>query len=127
MIERLRLRNFRRYRDATLRFQPGVNFIEGQNNVGKTSLFYAIEYAFFGRVENFKTIRSLMQPGKRSLPPVVLRRDWRTIAVARFGGARRAAWLCWQLNLGYSLSKLGKTLSGMSNRLIYRADWTWRV
>jgi exonuclease SbcC len=67
MIEQLRLRNFRRYRDATLRFEAGVNFIEGRNNVGKTSLFYAIEYALFGRVENFKTIRSLMQPGKRSL------------------------------------------------------------
>jgi exonuclease SbcC len=67
MIERLRLRNFRRYRDATLRFEAGVNIIEGRNNVGKTTLFYAIEYALFGRVENFKTIRSLMQPGKRSL------------------------------------------------------------
>ncbi|HZZ81870.1 MAG TPA: AAA family ATPase, partial [Gemmataceae bacterium] len=67
MIERLRLRNFRRYLDATLRFQPGLNFIEGLNNVGKTSLFYAIEYALFGRVENFKTVRALMQPGKRSL------------------------------------------------------------
>ena len=67
MIERIRLRNFRRHRDATLRFQPGLNFIEGPNNVGKTSVFYAIEYAFFGRVDKFKTIRSLMQPGKRSI------------------------------------------------------------
>jgi len=67
MIERIRLRNFRRYRDATLQFQPGVNFIEGLNNVGKTTLFYAIEYAFFGRVENFKTIRALVQPEKRSV------------------------------------------------------------
>ncbi|HEY1192470.1 MAG TPA: AAA family ATPase [Gemmata sp.] len=67
MIERVRLRNFRRYKEANLAFKPGVNFIEGQNNVGKTSLFYGIEYALFGRVENFKTIRSLMQPGKRSL------------------------------------------------------------
>lgn len=67
MIERVRLRNFRRYKEANLAFKPGVNFIEGQNNVGKTSLFYAIEYALFGRVENFKTIRSLMQPKKRSL------------------------------------------------------------
>src|ERR1700688_341052 len=67
MIERLRLRNFRRYLEATIRFESGVNFIEGRNNVGKTSLFYAIEYALFGRVENFKTIRALMPPGKKSL------------------------------------------------------------
>jgi hypothetical protein len=46
MIERLRLRNFRRYRDATLRFQPGVNFIEGLNNVGKTSAASAEKAAF---------------------------------------------------------------------------------
>ena len=67
MIERLRLRNFRRYRDVTLPFQPGMNTIEGPNNVGKTTIFFAIEYALFGRVENFKTIRALMQPGKRSI------------------------------------------------------------
>jgi len=67
MIERLRLRNFRRYRDATLSFQPGMNTIQGPNNVGKTTIFFAIEYALFGRVENFKTIRALMQPGKRSI------------------------------------------------------------
>lgn len=67
MIERVRLRNFRRYQDATLALKPGVNFIEGQNNVGKTSFFYAIEYVLFGRVEGFKTIRALMQPKKRSL------------------------------------------------------------
>lgn len=67
MIERLRLRNFRRYRDATMTFQPGLNFIQGLNNAGKTSLFYAAEYALFGRVENFKTLRALVHPGKRSL------------------------------------------------------------
>ena len=67
MIERLRIRNFRRYRDATLAFEPGMNYLEGPNNVGKTSVFFAIEYALFGRVEGFKTIRSLMQPGKKSI------------------------------------------------------------
>jgi exonuclease SbcC len=67
MIERIRLRNFRRLREAPCAFQPGINVIEGLNNVGKTTLFYAIEYAFFGRVENFKTIRSLAHAGKRSL------------------------------------------------------------
>lgn len=67
MIERIRLRNFRRYRDATVHFESGVNLVEGRNNVGKTTLFFAIEYAIFGRVESFKTIRSLMQPGKKSI------------------------------------------------------------
>jgi DNA repair exonuclease SbcCD ATPase subunit len=44
-----------------------LNFIEGPNNAGKTTAFFAVEYALFGRVEGFKTIRSLMQPGKRSI------------------------------------------------------------
>lgn len=67
MIERLRIRNFRRYKDATLAFEPGMNYLEGPNNVGKTTVFFAVEYALFGRVEGFKTIRALMQPGKRSI------------------------------------------------------------
>ena len=67
MIQRIRLRNFRRHRDLTLAFEPGINTIQGPNNVGKTTVFFAIEYALFGRVENFKTIRALMPPGKRSI------------------------------------------------------------
>lgn len=65
MITSLRLRNFRRYKDATLPFAPGVNFIEGANNVGKTTLLYAIEYALFGRVEGFKSLQSLLHPGSK--------------------------------------------------------------
>lgn len=67
MITRLRLRNFRRFREASTTLLAGANLIEGLNNAGKTSLFYAIEYALFGRVENFKSIRALIQPGKKSL------------------------------------------------------------
>jgi DNA repair exonuclease SbcCD ATPase subunit len=67
MIERIRLRNFRRLRDARLEFRPGANLIEGPNNVGKTTLLYAIEYAFFGRVENFKSLRPLAHAGNKSL------------------------------------------------------------
>ncbi len=67
MIERLRLRNFRRFQDATATLRPGLNLIEGPNNAGKTTLFFAVEYALFGRVESFKTLKSLVHPGKRSL------------------------------------------------------------
>lgn len=67
MILSLRLKNFRRYRDATLEFTKGVNFIEGANNVGKTTLLYAIEYALFGRVDGYKTISGLMHPGTKAM------------------------------------------------------------
>lgn len=49
-LHTLRLRGFRRYDDETFTFAPGVNFLEGENNAGKTTVLYAIEYALFGRV-----------------------------------------------------------------------------
>jgi exonuclease SbcC len=67
MIEQVRVRNFRRYKDTTGSFIAGVNFIEGENNVGKTSLLYAIEYALFGKVEGFKSQTSLMKPGAKGM------------------------------------------------------------
>jgi len=67
MIRTLRLKGFRRYADETVSFGPGPNFVEGENNAGKTSILYAIEYALFGRVDGFKTMLSLVSPGARGL------------------------------------------------------------
>lgn len=62
MITRLRLKNFRRYEDRTFEFGPGVTFIEGINNAGKTTIFYAIEYVLFGQVAEFKSPGGLLRP-----------------------------------------------------------------
>lgn len=67
MILTLRLKSFRRYGDETLALGPGVSFVEGDNNAGKTSLFYAIEYALFGRVTGHKTLAALMAPKAKSM------------------------------------------------------------
>lgn len=67
MIKRLRLKNFRRYEDETFELGAGVSFIEGQNNAGKTTLFYAIEYALFGPFPPFKSALQLMRPGARGM------------------------------------------------------------
>lgn len=67
MILGLRLKSFRRYADETLELGPGVCFLEGDNNAGKTSLFYAIEYALFGRVTGHKTIAALMAPKAKAM------------------------------------------------------------
>jgi DNA repair exonuclease SbcCD ATPase subunit len=67
VIRSLRLKNFRRYRDTTFDLAPGVNFIEGENNVGKTTILYAIEYALFGRVDGFRSQTALMRPGARAM------------------------------------------------------------
>ncbi len=62
MITRLRLKNFRRYEDQVFEFGPGVTFIEGINNAGKTTIFYAIEYVLFGSVAEFKSPGGLLRP-----------------------------------------------------------------
>lgn len=67
MIRSVRLKNFRRYEDEAFTLGPGINFVEGENNAGKTSILYAIEYALFGRVEGFKSPAALMRPGARGL------------------------------------------------------------
>ena len=67
MIVSLWLKNFRRYVDEKFEFKPGVNFIKGKNNVGKSTVFYAIEYVLFGRVGHFKSPIALLQPNTKSL------------------------------------------------------------
>ena len=48
IVERLRLRNFRSYKDEDVAFQPGVTLFEGDIGSGKSSLLFAIEFALFG-------------------------------------------------------------------------------
>lgn len=67
MILTLRLKGFRRYADETIALGPGVCFIEGENNAGKTTLLYAIEYALFGRVTGHKTLSALMAPKSKQM------------------------------------------------------------
>lgn len=67
MILTLRLKGFRRYADETILLGPGICFIEGENNAGKTTLLYAIEYALFGRVTGYKTMAALMSPKSKEM------------------------------------------------------------
>ena len=48
-IERVRMRSFRRFEDATAEFSPGLNLIQGQNNAGKSSILHAVYYALTGK------------------------------------------------------------------------------
>lgn len=67
MLESLRLKGFRRYADERFCFQPGVCFIDGENNAGKTTLFLAIEYALFGVAGAIRSPLALLQPGASGL------------------------------------------------------------
>lgn len=48
LIERLVLRNFKRFGDAEIRFRDGITGIVGNNGTGKSSIVEAILFALFG-------------------------------------------------------------------------------
>jgi DNA repair exonuclease SbcCD ATPase subunit len=80
----VRLKDFRRFVDETVRFRPGVNFLEGVNNAGKSTVFYAVEYALFGRAGSLGP-RALMRAGTRQMGVelVFVGRDGRTYRLQR--------------------------------------------
>lgn len=47
-LAQLRIRNFRRIADVTLRFRPGLNVIVGPNNIGKTAVVDALRALLAG-------------------------------------------------------------------------------
>ena len=49
MIKQLTVKNFRIFKEETVRFLPGVNVILGKNGVGKTSLLEAIYFISFSK------------------------------------------------------------------------------
>jgi DNA repair exonuclease SbcCD ATPase subunit len=48
MLHQLKLTNFRKVRDHTVDFTPGINIIKGNNEASKSTRFEAVAYAFFG-------------------------------------------------------------------------------
>lgn len=56
ILKKLRLTNFRTYKELELEFNKGVNVISGLNGVGKTNIVEAIHYLSFAR--SFRTLDS---------------------------------------------------------------------
>ena len=56
-VKTIALRNFRNHNELTFEFTPGLNVINGENGVGKTSLVEAIYYLSLGR--SFRTYDDL--------------------------------------------------------------------
>ena len=47
-LTELSVRNLRSYRDATVRFGPGITLLSGDIGAGKSTLLHAVEFALFG-------------------------------------------------------------------------------
>lgn len=47
IVRRLGLSNFKKFRDRTLEFAPGLNVVKGPNEAGKSTLHEALRMAFF--------------------------------------------------------------------------------
>lgn len=61
VIERLRLRSFRNYRQLDVAFEPGLNILTGSNGQGKTNLLEALHFLAFLRSFRTRQIRDLIQ------------------------------------------------------------------
>ena len=63
-IEELVLRNFRNYREITLRPHAGVNLFFGPNGSGKTNLLEAIHYCALGKSHRVTNDQSVVRIGE---------------------------------------------------------------
>lgn len=50
MIQKIAIRNYRKFREFDLEFSPGMNIVVGDNDTGKSTLIEAINLALSGRV-----------------------------------------------------------------------------
>ena len=67
MLESLILNNFRKHESLEIQFRNDFNLISGRNNAGKSTIFYAIEYALFGNVHGFRKIEQFMKEGASTI------------------------------------------------------------
>lgn len=133
-IARIRIQNYRCFRDSTIEFQPGLNVIIGENNAGKTTLLKALALVFDRKTQGRPTVYdfySLLEP--LDLPPRI------TISVTLRSSATDspsdralvASWLTsleakWEAQLTYSFflpetdgAAFREALNGTVNRTTY--------
>ena len=64
LIEELKLKNFRNYRELTLQPHPGVNLFYGRNGSGKTNLLEAVHYCSLGRSHRISNDAHVVRNGE---------------------------------------------------------------
>lgn len=66
VIQSLKLRNFRNYRELEIIPHPGINILFGQNGSGKTNLLEAIHYCALGRSHRTSQDKEVVCKGEES-------------------------------------------------------------
>lgn len=56
-LKKLTLKNFQKHENLTIDFTPGVNIVYGHSDAGKSCIFRAIGFVFYGDPRDDKTIR----------------------------------------------------------------------
>jgi exonuclease SbcC len=66
LITRLRLQNFKSYKDTTIEFKEGINGILGDNGHGKTTILEAIGYTLFNYIDQRVFQKDLIRKGEKN-------------------------------------------------------------
>ena len=99
MIHRLRLHNWRSYKDLDLRLDPGTTFVVAPNGVGKTSLVYGLAWAVFGQHSSIDPKASIRAGAERAEVQVEFDLpDGRQLSIRRTAKRRGAATATFQMN-----------------------------
>ena len=61
MIQKVRIRGYRKFQDATFLVNPGTNFLVGDNESGKSTLLEAIGLVLTGRINGCRN-SSILKP-----------------------------------------------------------------
>ncbi|GAA0846370.1 AAA family ATPase [Bifidobacterium pullorum subsp. gallinarum] len=70
-ISKLRIENFRCFRDSTIEFNEGLNVLIGSNNAGKTTVIKALELIFKRNSTRTPTINDFNKSLDISIPPEI--------------------------------------------------------
>ena len=92
LIETLKLRDFRNYRELEMKPHPGINLLFGQNGSGKTNLLEAVHYCALGRSHRTGVDREVVRKSAEAAAcgVTILRRESRIeVAVKLMPGEAR--------------------------------------
>ncbi len=110
-IQKLRIRNFRRFEEQILHPAPGFNLIVGENGSGKTSLLEAVHLMAHGRSFRGRVRDGLVRENEAALEVYL---EWRLASGSHRAGLRHTG-SSWEARLdGNKVSHLGELCAALA-------------